>query len=361
MDPWSISISLSSRYNAHRSRNRVEIQHGGDHMKGYKRTIELECVKVGDARIHLTELEGLAPQHSVLCPFLKTIKSALIVLLTFLFVGVIGFTDGERAWGHDVDEEIKDEDVAFPDRIMARGGVQFLFGLDAKYRFDGPILGLGTTVSLDDVGGDDTDVALRVDALFRFNPRHSIGVSWYDIGINGSAITDDTLQIDDEEFQVGTAIQSKLDLSLYRIFYNYSFYHSKKSELYLSGGVYAGEIDFIIDGQAMLGGMGATRAVRINESHFYPLPSAGFGFNYLITPKLSGSIRGDVFYVNVADIEGSMAEFFVGLEYRLFKHFAVGASYDRMAIDVEYKKGKSGGFDIDASWNGAMAYGAVYW
>jgi hypothetical protein len=55
-----------------------------------------------------------------------------------------------------------------------------------------------------------------------------------------------------------------------------------------------------------------------------------------------------------------MAELYVGLEYRIFKHFAVGAAYDRMILDIDYKAGKPKGWEIDASWNGGFFYGALY-
>ena len=55
-----------------------------------------------------------------------------------------------------------------------------------------------------------------------------------------------------------------------------------------------------------------------------------------------------------------MAELFVRLEFRIFEYFAVGAAYDRLMLDIEYKSGKAKGWEIDAAWNGAYFYGALY-
>jgi hypothetical protein len=38
----------------------------------------------------------------------------------------------------------------------------------------------------------------------------------------------------------------------------------------------------------------------------------------------------------------------------------VGAAYDRLWLDVDYKSGKSDGWEIDTAWNGGFFYGALY-
>ena len=81
---------------------------------------------------------------------------------------------------------------------------------------------------------------------------------------------------------------------------------------------------------------------------------------YKIFPRLTANLRTDYFYVKINDIEGTMAEFYFGLEYRLFKHFAVGAAYDRMMLNVDINSGKNNGWEIDAAWNSGLIYGALY-
>ena len=281
------------------------------------------------------------------------------LLLAFLLVSTIGLICGEPAWGGDEAEE-----VAFPERFMVRGGAQFLFAIDFKYRFDGPFTGLGTTIDFDeDLNGGDTDEMFRVDSLFRINPRHSIGFAWYDISLSGTNVNDQSFQIDDITFGVNTTLDSKVDLNLYRLFYNYSFYHSQRAELFGSFGIYVGDLEFVVTGTGTItpgGGapFGGTR--RIKEDLFAPLPSIGFGTNYLISPKLAMYFRADAFWIRIDELEGAVTELLLGLEYRLFKHFALGAAFDRVAIDVEWKAGKSGGLDVDGAWNGALVYGALY-
>ncbi len=49
-----------------------------------------------------------------------------------------------------------------------------------------------------------------------------------------------------------------------------------------------------------------------------------------------------MFYLSVGDFRGSMVEFYAGLEYRLFKYFALGAAYDLFAVNVEHTDTRDG-------------------
>jgi hypothetical protein len=49
---------------------------------------------------------------------------------------------------------------------------------------------------------------------------------------------------------------------------------------------------------------------------------------------------------------------YAGLEYRLFKPFALGAAYDRLVISAE--SAASNGFRADVNWNLLYLYGTLY-
>jgi hypothetical protein len=54
-----------------------------------------------------------------------------------------------------------------------------------------------------------------------------------------------------------------------------------------------------------------------------------------------------------------MQDFLFGLEYRLFRHVALGAAYNRFSLTMD-AKGDAATIHLDSSWNGTMAYAAVY-
>ncbi|MCW5783820.1 MAG: hypothetical protein KIT39_10970 [Nitrospirales bacterium] len=270
-------------------------------------------------------------------------------------------------WGMVMGEPVFAEETPppeFPDRLKLYGGYQLLFGLDATLRLDGADTGFGSTIDLvDDLGVDEDDNMLRAGARFRFNENHAIGFSWYDISLHGNRILENSLEIDDDIFLINSRAKTKIDLTLYRLYYNWSFYRSEKTELLLSPGMYFGDFEAKFKGSAVVDAEDILQVATeqtVKENLFAPLPTLGLAGSYKIFPRLTAHARTDFFYVNIGEIEGSIAEFYFGLEYRIFKHFGVGAAFDRIMLDLEYKKGKPKGWELGTSWSSGLFYGAIY-
>jgi opacity protein-like surface antigen len=289
-----------------------------------------------------------------------TWKARIVCVFFMLFLSpkMFGDLSGQQAFG----ETALNEDL--PDRVRVYGGYQFLFGLDAKIRLDGDNTGSGSTTDLvDDLGVDDDDSMIRAGASFRFNENHAIGFSWYDINLSGSETIDESLQIDDNIFTGGGQVNSKVDLTLYLLHYNWSFYHSDDLEMTLSPGVYLGDFQAKFKGNAVIDTADPVPVIQertVKEDFFAPLPTVGLGVQYHLLPRLTANIRADFFYVDINDVQGGMVDILAGLEYRVFKHFAVGIAYNWLMLDLENESGKSDGWEFDGSWNSSLFYGALY-
>lgn len=263
-------------------------------------------------------------------------------------------------WG----EEAATEEL--PNRFMVRGGYGLVFNADTIVRFNGAS-GIGTTVDFArTLGGERSDSFWRIDSQYRFNDRHSVGFSYYDVRRNGNRVLNENITIGDTTFGAGGSLQSELDIKLYRFIYNYSFYHNEKVELALSPGLYFANIKTLFAGNLICAGgpscAGGTTLASGAESTklTVPLPSIGLLMNYNITPRLQAQLRFDWFYFEIDAFKGSMNEFYAGLEYRLFKHFSVGGAIDRLGIDVDYKPEDSSGWGVRNTWTTALFYGALY-
>jgi hypothetical protein len=97
-----------------------------------------------------------------------------------------------------------------------------------------------------------------------------------------------------------------------------------------------------------------------SSSFTVPLPTIGLFFNYNITPRLQSQVRFDWFYLETAQFKASITEMYLGLEYRLFKHFSLGAAFDRFQVDADINPKKGGGFSFGNDWNSVFFYGALY-
>ena len=260
------------------------------------------------------------------------------------------------------------QQAELPDRFMIRGGYLFVFGADTDIALNGPA-GFGTTINYNRTLGGTTDYnGFRIDAAYRFNDRHSLGISYYRLLRDSTRTVSTDLTVNDITIAAGASVTSSLNFDLWRLIYNYSFYRNDKVELGISPSLYMVRMKFDIAGSSTCSGALANCAGQptsfgsASEGLTLPLPSLGGYVNYHITPKLSSQVRFDWFYLKVGDnFTGSMFEFYAGLEYRLFTHFALGASYDRLQANVDVGKSNSdSGARVDNAWNTVLLYGALY-
>jgi hypothetical protein len=255
-----------------------------------------------------------------------------------------------------------------PDRFMIRGGYLFVFGASTEIQLNGQS-GFGSTIDYDRTLGGKTDYnGFRIDGAYRLNDRHSFGLSYYRVLRDSNRTISDDLTVKDITIAAGASVNSSLNFDLWRFIYNYSFYRNDKVEVGVSPSLYMARMKFNISGtltcSSTVGNCTGqpTSTGSTSEALTVPLPSLGGYVNYHITPKLSSNIRFDWFYLKVGNsFTGSMFEFYAGLEYRLFTHFAMGASYDRLQVNADVNRSNSAsGIGLENSWNTVLLYGALY-
>jgi len=138
------------------------------------------------------------------------------------------------------------------------------------------------------------------------------------------------LEIDfgDEVFEAGETIRSKLDTTFYKISYGYSFYHSKRAEIGLIGGLHI--MDYSIEVESDSDGNSEAADVTA------PLPVWGLRVNYGISEKWFFKFAYENFYINLDDkITGSLLDTSAGIEWRPFKHVGAGFAFVRTALDAD--------------------------
>lgn len=248
------------------------------------------------------------------------------------------------------------------DKLMIRGGWAYVFGATANVSIGGPALGIGANIDLTNtLGVNSSTDALRLDGLYRFNDHHAIGLSYYRVGLSGDKSLNQDILIRDQTIGAGAGTQTSLTFNTYRLFYNYSFYRNDKVELGVSPGLYMMQTKFNFAAQGRITGPGGSSvgsSTIVNEQLTLPLPSIGLVANYNITPKLQFQSRYDIFYLTIGDYTGTMFEFYAGLEYRLVKHFAMGAAFDRLQAGL--RGSGEQGFNVNFSYNLAYVYATIY-
>ena len=241
---------------------------------------------------------------------------------------------------------------AFPDKWMVRLGAYIIDGANTTVSVNSA-LGLGAVIDYQkDLGGEDSDTIPRIDAYYRFNERHRIDFTSFSIDRKGQRTLDIAIDIGDEIFSANETIDSEIKYTLYRVGYGYSFYHSPKVELTLTAGLNITEYDlqFALDDGTKRESAGVT----------VPLPVFGLRMGYAITPKWSVHYVSEAFFIELDDtFRGAILNYELNTEYRLFKHFALGAGLARIGINAEVDDDDWSGKVTD-SYRGFNVFGTFY-
>ncbi len=244
--------------------------------------------------------------------------------------------------------------VAFPDKYMVRFGSYIVDGADTQFSVTSDIGGVGTVIDYSrDLGGESRDTIPRIDAYYRFNPRHRIDFTAFSIDRKGSRTLDinPPVTIDGEDYS-GGIINSEIKYTLYKLGYAYSFYHSPKVELSVTAGINFTDYDLKFDD-----GTG-TKASSAGVTA--PLPMFGLRMGYAITPKWSVHYVTEAFFIEIEDtVKGALVNYELNTEYKLFKNFAIGAGLARIGTSLEINDDEWRGAVSD-SYRGYTIFGTLY-
>ena len=242
--------------------------------------------------------------------------------------------------------------LAFPDKWTIRVGAYIIDKADTTVVLLNDI-GIGGGINFSDtLGGEDSDTVPRLDVLYRFNKKHAIDFSVFSIDRQGSTTLTVDLDIGNETFFASETLNSDIKYTLYRIGYNYSFYHSDKVELRLTAGLNI--TDYELKFEVVNGG-------RLEKADIsVPLPLFGLRMGYAITPKWYVNYVAETFFIEIEDaFKGSLFSYELNTEYRLFKHFSLGAGFARLGVDANIDDDDWKGRITD-SYRGFTAFGKFY-
>jgi len=238
-------------------------------------------------------------------------------------------------------EESQETVVAFPDQYMVRLGTYIVDGANTQFSVTSDVGGLGTVIDYSrDLGGESRATIPRIDAYYRFNPRHRIDFASFSIDRKGARTIAFTppLTIDGVDYAGGT-LSSDIKYTLYKLGYAYSFYHSSKVELSVTAGLNITSYDLSFESD--------TGVAAKKSSVTAPLPMFGLRMGYAITPKWSVNYLAESFFIEIDDtFKGALINYEVNTEYKLFKHFAIGAGLARIGSSLQVS---------DPEWNGSVS------
>ncbi|MGI9238171.1 MAG: hypothetical protein ACR2QZ_12285 [Woeseiaceae bacterium] len=222
----------------------------------------------------------------------------------------------------------------------------FLTDRDTKGRVDSETLGLGTVIDAeDDLGLDSSDTVARLDGYYRFNPRHRIDFSIFDLSRDATGTIDQSIQFGDEIFDIDSTISTDLDMTIFKAAYTYSFLVRDEGYLGFTAGLYVLSSDISLRES----NTGQFEAEDITA----PLPVIGFRGDYQFTPRLMLRSSAELFAIEFDNVDGTLFDFYVGLNYHFHDNFAVGLGYNNVSLDVDADGSDFTG-SLDWTYDGAL-------
>jgi opacity protein-like surface antigen len=223
------------------------------------------------------------------------------------------------------------------DRFSLSLGV-FITDRDTEAELDGSIDDGTNTDFEKDLGLDSSDTVFRVDGYFRFNERHRVDFSVFDLSRSASKQIERDIQWGDTLYTIDTAIKTDVDLAIYKAAYTYSFLNREDGYLGATAGFYVADSKASLKEQTL----GSAEVGELTA----PLPVIGLRGEYAFSDRWSFRASGEFFFVEYENIDGSLVDLYAGIDYRVLDNMSVGLGFNSVTIDVDASKSNfDGGLD----------------
>lgn len=212
------------------------------------------------------------------------------------------------------------------DRFSIRG-TYYNGSVDTVFRLDDPDGTLGTIVNAeDDLALDDQIDLGRLEVYFRFGERNRLRVDYFKINRFAATTLERTIDFGEDTFLAGERVESTIDLRSLAFTYTYSFWRSERFEIGAGLGLHLLEVKAV--GEAI------DRLDREEESGIAPFPTVALDATYRISDRFSVTARGQHFSASVEDVDGSLTEYHLDVQYRWTPNLTVGLGYWHFDVDV---------------------------
>jgi len=215
-------------------------------------------------------------------------------------------------------------------------------------QLDSDVLGKGTVIDFeDDLGLDSSDSVFRIDGHYRFSQKHRVNFSVFDLSRDSSATILRDIQYGDKIFPIDTVVNTSFDLNIYKLTYAYSFMQRDSGYLGVSLGIHIGDSKIGLDQQSL----GQFEVSSITA----PLPVIGLIGEYELTDRLTLGASGELFAFEFDNVDGSLVDLYVGIDYQIIDHIALGLGFNSVHFDVDATKSDFSG-SLDWRYEGALLF-----
>lgn len=204
----------------------------------------------------------------------------------------------------------------------------FLLTTSTQVRVDGSAQ-TGTEFDVEEeLGFNDTD-RFRLDAYWRFRPRHKLRVMYFDTRRAASRQIDREIIFRDTVYTVDTQVDAGFDTTVAELAYEYAFLQRDRYELSGTIGIHNLRFDLSLSASGTPEVSSATAAG--------PLPVLGVRGIWRFTERIYADVQAQYFQISLDPYDGSLEDYNASLVWQAFEHVGFGAGYNAFVarVDVE--------------------------
>ena len=277
-------------------------------------------------------------------------KKVLGILLLFAVSNIALFAQGP-------DTMVEKDSLKYQwDKFSVSFG-GFLTSVNSDISILGEEMGTGLSINLEEaLGLSSSSLVLRGESEYNFGTRRRSHVrfGYFFLLRNAVKTLEDSLEIGDEVYQIGTEVRSKMGMHIIRAMYDYSFYKDRRASLAISCGLYVLQMSYSI---------GTDHSTDEADAFVLPLPVIGFRSAFFITPKFIIKQNWELLYVKFQNFQGDISDFNVCLEYYPLNHLGIGLGVNAfrysMTATEEWRSREFAG-TFKTGFTGLLLYGKYF-
>jgi len=209
-------------------------------------------------------------------------------------------------------------------------------------------LGPGTEIDFeDDLGLASSDSVFRLDGHYRFNEKHRASFSIFDLSRDSSATIQRDIQFGDKIFLLDTVVNTNFDLRIHKLAYTYSVMQREHGYLGATIGIHIADSTIGLSEE----NLGQSEISSVTA----PLPVLGLKGEYEFTDRLSLNASGELLVIEINNVEGSLVDLYLDINYQIMEHVAIGLGFNSVDIDVDANKSDFSG-TLDWRYKGALLF-----
>jgi hypothetical protein len=211
----------------------------------------------------------------------------------------------------------------------------FLVSTDTKVRLDGEGSRGDEIDTEEDLGLRDSDV-LRLDAYWRFKPKHKIRLLYFDATRSASRVIQRTIDFGDETFDINTEVGASFKTEVLELAYEYAFWRRPKYEITGSVGLHNVAFELGLSAEGL--GTSVTRAESADVTG--PLPVFGVRGIWRLGERWHLDAQAQYFQLEFDKYDGRLNDYNVAVIWMPFDWVGIGAGYNdfRFSVDVDAKR-----------------------